>query len=151
MMYSNYKCRTTYKVLTGVTPDGYISFVSDAYPGSISDPAIVRESKVLEKLQAGNGIMADKGFTLTATDLQPRGLHFVLPPFKTGNLPMKKNEVQQTKEIANRRIVVENAIGRMHHYDILNTVLPASVLQSQIVSDMVKVVAILANFQSALR
>ena len=151
MMYSNYKSRTTYKVLTGVTPDGYISFVSDAYPGSISDPAIVRESKVLEKLQAGDGIMADKGFTLTATDLQPRGLHLVLPPFKTGNLPMKKNEVQQTKEIANRRIVVENAIGRMRHYDILNTVLPASVLQSQIVSDMVKVVAILANFQSALR
>ena len=78
---------------------------------------------MLEKLQAGDGIMADKGFTLTATDLQPRGLHLVLPPFKTGNLPMKKNEVQQTKEIANRRIVVENAIDRMRHYDILNTVL----------------------------
>ena len=150
MMYSNYKSRTTYKVLPGVTPDGCISFVSDAYPGSISDPAIVRVSKVLGNLQVGDGVMADKGFTLTATDLQPHGLHLVLPPFKSGNLPMKKNEVQRTKEVANCCIVVENTIGRMRHYDLLNTVLPVSVLQSQIVSDMVKVVDILANFQSAL-
>ena len=113
MMYSNYKSRTTYKVLPGVTPDGCISFVSNAYPGSISDPAIVRESKVLEKLQVGDGVMADQGVTLNATDLQLRGLHLVLPLFKSGDHPMKKNEVQRTKEIANRHIVVENASGHM--------------------------------------
>ena len=34
MTYSDYKGRNTVKVLFGCTPDGYISFVSTAYPDS---------------------------------------------------------------------------------------------------------------------
>lgn len=151
MLYSNYKSRTTYKVLAGCTPDGFISFISSAYCGSISDPAIVRISGVLDKLEPGDGIMADKGFILTAADLQPRGLHLTLPPFKDGDKPMEKSEVVATKQIANRRIVVENAIGRMRHYDIINSVLTISSAQSKYVSDIVKVIAVLSNLQNALR
>ena len=33
MFYSDYKGRNTVKVLFGVTPDGYRSFISKAYPG----------------------------------------------------------------------------------------------------------------------
>ena len=36
MFYSDYKGRTTVKVLFGVTPDGCITFVSPAFPGAIS-------------------------------------------------------------------------------------------------------------------
>ena len=70
MMYWAYKSTTTYNVLTGVTPDGYISFISQAYPGAIiSDPAITRLSGILDQLQPGDSIIAEKGFTLTAADL----------------------------------------------------------------------------------
>ena len=72
----------------GVTPTGYVSFVSAAFPGAISDPEITRQSGLLTKLDDGDTIMADKGFTLAAADLQPRGLKFTLPPFREGNKQM---------------------------------------------------------------
>ena len=95
--------------------------------------------------------MADKGFTLTSHDLQPRGLHLVLPPFKDGDNPMSKTDVTSTRDIANRRIIVENAIGRMRNFEMLNRTLPISATQSQLVSEMVKVTAALANMQNAIR
>ena len=151
MLYSDYKGRTAYKVLVGVTPDGYISFVSSAYPGSISDAAITRESGILDMLDPSDGLMADKGFTLSAQDLQPRGLHLVLPPFKRGDKPMSSSEVASTRNFANRQIIVENAIGRMRTYEFLNVKLPVSATHTKLVSDLVKVVAVLTNMQTALR
>lgn len=82
MTYSDYKGRNTFKVLVGVTSNGYVSFVSKAYPGAISDPALTRLSGLLDKLEPGDYIMADKGFVLTGADLQPRDLTLLLPPFK---------------------------------------------------------------------
>ena len=37
-LYSDYKGHTTYKALVGVTPTGYISFISEAYPGPCDYP-----------------------------------------------------------------------------------------------------------------
>ena len=95
--------------------------------------------------------MADKRFPLTAADLPPRGLHLVLPPFKDEGKKIEKSEVMTTKEIANRRIVVDNAIGRIRQFEILNVVLPIAAAQSQLVSDMVKVIVVLSNLPSAIR
>ena len=78
-MYSDYKGHTTYKVLVGITPTGCISFVSDAFPGAISNQGITHQSGLLDKMEEGDFIMADKGFTLTAVDLQPRGIKLTLP------------------------------------------------------------------------
>ena len=64
---------------------------------------------------------------------------------------MEKSEVMTTKEIVHRRIVVENSIGRIRQFEILNVVLPIAAAQSQLVSDMVKVIAVLSNLQSAIR
>ena len=74
MTYSDYKGRNTVKVLFAVTPDGYISFVSQAYGGSISDNAITTKSNILDMLDTGDELMADKGFTLSNSELQPRDL-----------------------------------------------------------------------------
>ena len=41
---------------------GTISFVSDCYEGSISDRRLVEVSGLLEKLEPGDELMADKGF-----------------------------------------------------------------------------------------
>ena len=64
-------------MLFGVTPDGYISFIYRAWPGSILDNAITVKSGILD-LEPGDCIMADKGFTLSNSELQPRGLELVV-------------------------------------------------------------------------
>jgi hypothetical protein len=52
-------CRA--KFLVSIHPDGYINFVSRAYPGKISDDEITKESGFLDMLKGGMGVMADKG------------------------------------------------------------------------------------------
>ena len=125
MFYSDYKGRTTIKVLFGITPDGCISFVSRAYPGAISNNAITTKSGVLDQLERGDLIMADKGFTISNSVLQPLGLELVHPPFRIGQGQFSKKEVQETRAIANLRIAVENAIGRVRYFRIPNTRTPA--------------------------
>ena len=68
-MYSDHKGHTTYKVLVRVTPTGYVSFVSTAFPDAISDPEITRQSGLLTKLDDGDTIMADKVFTQHNLDM----------------------------------------------------------------------------------
>ena len=61
---------------------GHVSFVSAAFPGANSDPEITRQSGLLTKLDDGDTITADKGFTFAAADLPPRGLKFTLSPLR---------------------------------------------------------------------
>ena len=56
-----------------MTPSGAISFVSKAYEGSISDRKLVEVSGLLDKLEPGNEVMADKGFAIQDL-LIPRGI-----------------------------------------------------------------------------
>ena len=69
MTYSDYKGRNTVKVLFGCTPDGYISFVLAAYPGSIADNTVTCRSGILSLLQPGDKFIADKGLMLSNTHL----------------------------------------------------------------------------------
>ena len=52
--FSAYKNTNTVKVLVGITPSGAISFVSQAYEGSISDRKLVEFSGLLGKLEGGD-------------------------------------------------------------------------------------------------
>lgn len=63
--FSNYKSRTTYKGLLGITPNGLVSFVSSLYTGSISDKEITQRSGFLDmSFTDGDSVMADKGFLI---------------------------------------------------------------------------------------
>ena len=62
--YSDYKSQNIFKVLVGVTSTGYISFVLDAFPGAIRDPAMTWKSGLLDLLESGDSIMAHKDFPL---------------------------------------------------------------------------------------
>ena len=62
--FSTYKNKNTVKVLVGITPSGAVSFVSQTYEGSISDRKLVEISGLLDKLEAGDELMADKGFLI---------------------------------------------------------------------------------------
>ena len=45
-------------------PSGPVTFISDCYEGSISDKKLVQVSGLLEKLEPGDEVMADKGFLI---------------------------------------------------------------------------------------
>ena len=77
--YSNYRGMHSFKVIVGVAPNGVITYVSNLYPGSISDKAIVQQSGFLNHLTAGDMVLADKGFVIQ--DLVPNGVSVNIPPF----------------------------------------------------------------------
>ena len=64
MTLSNYKNDNTFKALIGISPDGTITFVSSLFPGSISDKALTRQSGILDLLESGDLVMADRGFDI---------------------------------------------------------------------------------------
>ncbi len=116
--YSNYKSRHTVKALTGVAPNGALVFVSDLYPGSVSDVAIVDHSEMLQQLVAGDLILADKGFTIHK--LLPSGVNLNIPPFLIGKSQFTKEEARLCSKIARARIHVERANAIIKNFDILN-------------------------------
>jgi hypothetical protein len=98
----------TWKVLIGISPNGVITHVSDLWSGSISDKQVTKLSKLVQKCEAGDAIMGDKGF-LIADLCTPNDIHLIIPPFKK-NGRLSKGEVESTRRIANLRIHVERAM-----------------------------------------
>lgn len=60
--YSTYKNDNTFKGLVGISPSGAITFVSDLYAGGVSDKRLAQLSKILDLLELGDSVMADRGF-----------------------------------------------------------------------------------------
>ena len=147
--WSNYKHHNTFKFWVACTPNGAICFISPLYLGSISDPALTKESGFIEKLHGMSGvsIMADRGFTIKDT-LSEIGVELNLPPFMEGRDQLPAEEMQHGRSIASLRIHVERAIGRMKLYRIITGVFPLKM--SRIANQIVSVCAYLSNFHPAL-
>lgn len=60
--WSKYKHHNTIKFLIGVTPQGFISFISSAWGGCASDKNITEESGFLDHLLPGDIVLASRGF-----------------------------------------------------------------------------------------
>ena len=115
-LYSSYKSNTTLKGLIGITPHGAVSFISSLYTGSISDREITRCSGILDLLEHGDSVMADKGFQIQ--DILPLGVSLNIPPFLGGNSQMTAEDVVRTQQIASVRIHVERAINKVKNFRI---------------------------------
>lgn len=72
------------KWLVGLHPKGYINFVSDAFPGRITDNEITECGDLLDQcLKSGSDDMAEKGFII-ADHLTSRGCYVWVPPHCRG-------------------------------------------------------------------
>lgn len=139
--YSSYKHRNTAKCLVGVTPRGTFSFVSDLWTGSISDRNIVVKSGVLDLIERGDDVMADRGFLIRDL-LTLRGATLNIPPFAHGR-QMSKAAVTKTRRIAAVRIHVERAIGRLKQFRLVAETIPSQL--NPLVGQCVTVAAALCN------
>ena len=148
--YSSYKGKQTAKVLIGTTPGGAICFVSDAYPGGMTDVDVVKASGLVGKLVEGGlarkgcTLMADRGFNPMSPLLVKEGILYVAPPYKRRNeAQFTDADMDATYDVANLRIHVERAIGSMKNWDILVT--PFNHKQLDHAGMCVQVVAALVN------
>lgn len=123
--YSTYKNHNTAKGLIGISPNGFISFVSDLVPGRMSDQEITVNSGLIEDLSKGDSVMADRGFLIDEY-LAKKEVSLNIPPFMSGKEQLSPKEEQETRKIARVRIHVERAIERVKNFRLLNFVFPNS-------------------------
>lgn len=84
--WSSYKHHNTFKGLIGISPTGACIFVSSLYTGGISDQELTRRCGLLDLIEVGDSVMADKGFDISY-DLLVCGCRLNMPPFvKAGHI-----------------------------------------------------------------
>lgn len=144
--YSNYKKSFTAKLLVGITPGGFISFKSAVAGGRKSDSQMTIESGLLDLLEDGDVVLADKGFPQISRTLDEKGkkVLIVLPPFLEKKGEFTKEETQNTYNIARVRIHVERIMQRLRTHQILNKI-PHYLFSS--IDDIVHICSVLVNLQ----
>ena len=108
-----------------ISPTGAIIFISRCWGGRASNKLITSKSGFLDYLIHGDLILADRGFDITE-DLAPQGSTLAIPPFTKGKTQLSQREV----EISSVRIHVEQAIGRIKPYRLLQHTFPILLIKS---------------------
>ena len=54
LTFSSYKNHNTFKALVGISPGGVVTFVSQLFPGSISDKQLTLKSGLIKLLERGD-------------------------------------------------------------------------------------------------
>ena len=139
--WSVYKEDNTGKVLVGLSPVGFPKFVSDAFPGSISDDDITAQSGILSFARRNKRWLADKGWQC---DGDKFGLIIETPDFLEGKSQFSEAENITNRKISRVRIHVERLIRRIKVYRILKSTIPLR--YANIASKIFKVCALLTAF-----
>ena len=126
--FSSHKNHNTAKVLIGITPQGTVSFVSEAWGGRTSDKFLTENCGFLKHLLPGDLVLADRGFTIHE-EVWYYGANQNIPVFTKGKDQLDPIDIENTRNIANVRIHVERVIGFLRQkYTILQSTLPTSYL-----------------------
>ena len=141
-LWSEYKHHYTFKVLVAITPNGAISYVSPCYGGRASDIFVVRNSGFLNMIEPYDEVMADRGFKIRE-DLMMHMATLCIPPSCASSMQLLPRDVKETSNIANVRIYVEQAIGRLKVFLLLKNELPITLLP--LADDIVRVCCSLCN------
>lgn len=81
--WSHYNHHKTIKLLIGITPQGSVCFISDAWGGRVSDKYITNNSGFLDLLIPGDVVLADRGF-LIEDEVKSLGADMKIPCFTKG-------------------------------------------------------------------
>lgn len=127
--YSTYKSGYTLKSLVGIAPHGALTFVSSLFTGNMSDVEITKLSNILDLLQPGDEIMADKGFTLDSI-LEGTGVTLCIPPFLSSQGQFTPQEIEATQTLAKLRIHIERHIRRAKAYHLFDGIIPMTLFGS---------------------
>ncbi|XP_068755908.1 uncharacterized protein [Montipora capricornis] len=128
--WSSYKHHNTVKVLIGITPQGTISYVSQAWGGRTSDKFLTENCRIFNKLLPGDLVLADRGFTIEESVMFQQAQLAILA-FTKGKDQFDPVDIKKTRGIANVRIHVERVIGLLRRkYSILSGILPIDFLIS---------------------
>lgn len=123
MFYSNYKSHPTIKILIGITPSGAVSFVSKCWGGRVSDKVITLRSGLLDLLEPGDGVMADRGFLIDEA-IAAKNAILIRPAFTRGQKQMPIRSIEDSRQQSTLRIHIERLNERLKNFDILNTKMP---------------------------
>ena len=146
--YSDYKSHTTVKYLVATdTFTGVFTFVSPGFSGNCSDRYTVEHSGLLDVLQSGQPILADKGYT--ARDLFARKRCFLTIPSFLSDGKLTGQQAIQSRLIASIRIKVENVIKCIKEFKTFSETLCNCINKKQ-VDDMMIIVCALCNLKPKL-
>ncbi|KAI5633996.1 DDE superfamily endonuclease domain-containing protein [Phthorimaea operculella] len=150
LTWSQYKKANTAKYLISSTPDGVINYISPGYSGRITDVLVVQICSLLDYLEPGVSILADRGFKHIEEALLNKGINLERPPTVTQNSKMSKQDVIRTKQIASLRIHIERVIRRLREFSMLK---PHSVVNKKLLKyldDCVVIACALINLQDSI-
>jgi len=132
--WSDYKSHNTIKFLIGISPTGYITFLSDCYGGRASDRFICKDSCFYDLLDTYDEVMADRGFQI---------MEELLLNFCTLSVPPGARLKSQMTSAE-----VKKAINRIKTFRIFKSVLPITMLHH--CDDIIRTCAALCNLKPLL-
>ena len=109
----------------GISPPGFVAFLSDCYGGRASDKHIVLDSGFLEHLERDDQVMADRGFQINE-GLLLKCCSLVVPPGARAKSQFTEKVVKKTKEIAN--LTWNGKLIEWRRKEIIKSVLPVTIL-----------------------
>ena len=145
--WSDYKSHNTVKVLIGISPTRYVTFLFDCYSGRSSDKFITADSGFYDCLDHYDEVMADRGFQIKE-ELMLKFCTLSVPQGARVKAPMTMAECKTTKNVAKLRIHVERAINRIKTFRILKSILSITILHN--IDDIVKPCAPLCSLKPFL-
>ena len=119
LCYSSYKSHHTAKFLIGIAPCGLITFMSRAFGGRVTDGHLTNQSGILELLEPGDIVMADKGFPTIELQVLESNSCLVMPPMCRQKRHFSKHQNEEGYRISSLRIHVERAIQRIKRFGVL--------------------------------
>ncbi|XP_017290459.1 uncharacterized protein LOC108247086 [Kryptolebias marmoratus] len=136
---------TRYRALIGVAPCGSITFASKLFPGFMSNEELVRVSGILDLLQPGDQLIADKDFDIEKL-LEDTGVKLLKFPSKR-RCPIEMMDLK-ARIIDRLLALAKRAVRRVKEYQILNSPIPLSFAET--LNQIWSCCCMMANYQGSL-
>lgn len=142
---SNHTNFAKYKALIGVAPCGSITFVSKLFPGFLSNEELMRVSGILDLLQPGDQLVADKDFDIERL-LKDFGVELLRCPSKR-KLHFESMDVK-ARLVPRLLALAKRAVKQIKEYQILDS--PISLSFAETGNQMWSCCCMMVNYQGSL-